>query len=73
MEAVAYGRKKVRVAVKWDNNAVDRPVDGVESFFGYSPYFIMDYRPVSEFRGYGTKSCYDLWQESPLDRAGVER
>jgi len=35
---------------------VDRPVDSVESRFGYPPLLYHDYRPVSEFRGHGTKA-----------------
>ena len=35
--------------------AIDRHVDGVESRFGCSPLLYYDYRPVPEFRGYGTK------------------
>jgi len=34
---------------------VDRPVDSVESCFSCIPLLYHDYRPISEFRGHGTK------------------
>ena len=35
--------------------AIDRPIDGVESYFSYFPLLYHDYRPVSEFRDHGIK------------------
>ena len=34
---------------------IDRPIDRVESHFGCSPLLHCNYRPISEFRGHGTK------------------
>jgi hypothetical protein len=36
-------------------NTVDRPIDGVESRFSYSPLLYHEYRPVSKFRANSMK------------------
>jgi len=48
---VRFAAKKYR----GPDHAVDPPVDGVESRFSSSPLLYHNYRPVSEFRGHGTK------------------
>ncbi len=48
---------RIRLAVRkyrGYGHAIDGPVDGVESRFGYSPLLFHNHQPISEFRAYGT-------------------
>jgi hypothetical protein len=54
----SYFYIKIRFVVRKHrrcDHAIDRSVDGIESLFSCSPLLPYDYRPVSEFRGHGTK------------------
>ena len=54
----SYFSTRIRFAMRKYHDysyAVDRPVDSVESGFSCFPLLYPVYRPVSEFRGHGTK------------------
>ena len=44
----------VRIILQFDY-AIDHPVESVKSCCSYYPLLYHDYRPVSKFRGHGTK------------------